>query len=797
MNALLKDLRYALRTLLRNPAFSLVAVVTLALAIGVNTAIFGLVQAVLLRPLDIPEGDRIAMVYETNLAKGWERFTAAPANYLDWKIQARAFEQMAAVQAGNLNLTGGDRPERVRGARASADLIPMLGIPPLMGRSFTAEEDREGAPKVVVIGESLWRERLGADPKVLGRVLTLDGEARTVIGVMPARFRVLQAQLWVPMAWDAATKDARGSHNPLVMARLAPGATFESAQREMTALAEGLARRYPETNAGWGVRVSPLFEEVVGGARRSLLILLGAAGFVLLIACANIANLLLVRGAVRAREISIRSALGASRARLVRQLLTETLLLSLLGGAVGLLVAMWGIDLMGGLGGLGIPRASSARIDLPVLAFSLGATLLTGLLFGLAPALRASRARVHAAWKEGNRVASGRDALRSAVAAGEIGVALVLLIGAGLLLKTLHRLGEADPGFASENLLTASLSLPPSRYPEPDRQATFYAELLDRIARIHGVDAVAASSSLPLSNGPIFAFFIDGKPLPAPADVPSANWFAVSADYFHAMRIPVIAGRGFSSVDRAGAVRVAVINQTMARRFFSGESPIGHTIRFGNASATPRLIVGVVGDVAHFGAWDGTTAQMYEPFLQEPFAAMGVALRFRGVPEPADAVRREVAALDKDLPIFDVRTMTAALDQTLASQRSYTILLVIFAILALTLATIGIYGVISFAVAQRTHEIGVRVALGAARSDILRLIVGHGARLLVLGMGAGLLAAFALTRLIRTMLFEVEPVDLPTYVALSLLLGVVALGACYLPARRAARVDPVVALRCD
>ena len=797
MNALAKDLRYALRSLYRNPTFSLVAVATLALGIGVNTAIFGLVRAVLLRPLDVPEADRLALVYETNPGKGWDRFSVAPANYLDWKAQARSFQSLAAVELGNFNVRAGDHPERIQGARVTAELFPMLSIPPLMGRVFSSAEDSPGAPHVVILGEGLWRERFGADERILGDDVWLDGVPHTVIGVMPARLRLFGARLWVPMAWDAARKQVRGGHDPLVMGRLAPGVTAEGAQHEMTVLADSLARRYPETNAGWGVLVSPLFEETVGDVRRSLLILLGAAGFVLLIACANVANLLLVRGAARAQELAIRAALGGSRGRLVRQLLTESLLLSLIGGAAGLLVAIWGIDLLSSLRGLGVPRSGETRIDLLVLAVALGSTLLTGLLFGLAPALRGSRTTLHGAWKGGDRVATGRDTLRNVVIVGEVGLALVLLIGAGLFFRSLERLGHVDPGFRSENLLTMRLSLPPARYPE-ERLAAFYEQLLDKVVHLPSVRAVAASSALPLTSPQFFAFFIDKEPSPKPADVPSANWEAVNAGYFRTMGIPVVAGREFTDRDREGAVRVAVINQTMARGFFPRGAAIGRRIRVGGADAPPIEIVGIVADIKHNGPQEGTFPQVYEPLLEVPSSRMGLALRSDGdVQQLTDAVRRQVASMDADLPIFDVSTMSGSFARSLAPQRSYTILLVVFASLALSLAMIGIYGVISYAVAQRTHEIGIRVALGAARGDILRLVVGHGMRLLACGLVLGLVAAFALTRLLRAMLFGVSPVDLPTYAALSFLLTAVTVVACYLPARRAARVDPAVALRCE
>ena len=797
MNAFAKDLRYALRSLYKSPAFSLTAVGTLALGIGANTAIFGLVRAVLLRPLDLTDADRLVMVYETNPGKGWDRFSVAPANYLDWKAQARSFQSLAALQADNFNVRAGDRPERVRGARVTAEMFPMLSIPPLMGRVFSPTEDSPGAPRVMILGEGLWRERFAADEKILGRDVWLDGVSYTVIGVMPARLRLLDARLWVPMAWDAATKEVRGGHDPLVMGRLAPGATPESAQREMTVLAERLARRYPETNAGWGVLVSPLFEEVVGSVRRSLWILLGAACFVLLIACANVANLLLVRGVARARELAIRAALGASRARLVRQLLTESLLLSLLGGAVGLLVAFWGIDLLVSLGGLGVPRSRETRIDVLVFAVALGSMVVTGLLFGLAPALRGSRTTIHGALSDGERVATGRDTLRNAVIVGEVGLALVLLIGAGLFLRSLERLHHVDPGFTSENLLTMRLSLPPSHYPE-DRRAAFFEQLLEKVAHLPSVRAVAASSALPLTNGQFFAFYVNQEPLPKPADVPSANYYAVSPDYFRTMGISVVVGREFTDRDREGVVRVAVINQTMARRFFPGGDAIGRKIHVGSADAPPLEIVGIVGDVKHNGLREETIPQIYQPFLQNPYSTMGLALRSDGdVQQLTDAVRRQVASLDADLPIFDVSTMSGSLARSLAPQRSYAVVLVVFASLALSLATIGIYGVISYAVAQRTHEIGIRAALGATRGDILRLVVGHGLRLLACGLCLGLLAAFVLTRLLTTMLFGVSPTDLRTYAALSILLTAVTLVACYLPARRAARVDPAVALRSE
>jgi putative ABC transport system permease protein len=797
---LIQDLRHGARLLLRSPGFTLLTVLTLALGIGATTALFSVTNSVLLRPLAFPDAERLVMVYETNLGKGWNRFTASPANYLDWRDRTRSLDALAAFSAGNYVLTGGEAPERIRGSRVTPQLFTILGIPPETGRALRADDDRPGAPAVAVIGHALWADRFGSDPHVLGRTLTLDGVPYTIVGVMPARFKFMDARFWIPMAWDAAQRTARGDHDILVMGRLAPGATLRSARAELEPLAARLAKDHPDTNAGWGIFVSPLFEEVVGGSRRTLLILLGATGFVLLTAGANVANLLLARASARSKEMAIRAALGAGRGRVVRQLLAETVMLTGLGGAAGVLVALWGLDLLRLLPGMHLPRASEIGIDARVLLFAAGTSIATGLLFGLAPALRASRPNLQTTLKEGSGTAAflGRDRLRSLLVVLETSLAAVLLIGASLLLHSLWRLQSVDMGFRTDHLLTFTISLPRASYADEERRALFYGRLLEQVRALPGVRAASAVSSMPIAdNDTVFAFIVDGSRADSAEAVPSATFYAISPDYFTTMGIPLRAGRAFTDADGAGSPGVMLVNETMARQHFGG-SPIGKIVHVGNRDATPVTIVGIVGDVKHDGLSSLAKAQMYQPISQQPVSAMSFAVRSTVDPGAiAASVRHEVATLDRDLPIFDVNTMTSIVASALAPQRSSAILLLVFAALAMALASIGIYGVISYSVTQRTREIGVRMALGAARGDVLRLVVGQGLRLTLAGLAVGVAAAFALTRLLTRMLFGVGPLDPLTFTAIPVLLALVALAACYLPARRAARVDPMDALRCE
>ncbi len=793
-----KDLRYSARMLVKNPGFTVVAVITLALGIGANTAIFSVVNAVLLRPLDYEDPDRLVIILENNWQKGWTRFAVAPGNFAEWREQNQVFEQMAAYTGSSFTLVGEGDPEQLQGTRASTNLFALLGVKPALGRDFLPEEDHSGGERVVIVSHGLWQRRFGADPGMVGKQLTLNGYSYTVVGVMPAGFRFpnSRTELWVPVAFSAADLGNRGGHFLTVSARLKPGVTLEQAQIEMNAIAERLQEQYPQTNAAWGARVALLVEEVVGDVRSSLLALVCAVAFVLMIVCANVANLLLARAAARRREVAIRAALGASRSRLLRQLLTESVLLSLLGGALGMLLAARGVDALVSFGPTNIPRLNQVVMDGRVLGFAFLISLATGIIFGLAPALQASQTDLTESLKEGGRSSSagaGSQRLRRLLVVAEVALSLVLLVGAGLMIKSFVRLSKVETGFDSQNTLTAQINLPQSRYDDGQQQAAFFRQVLERIEALPGVESVGAVLPLPFTGDSLFSFIVEGHPTD---DMPSANYYAVSPNYFGAMGIPLLKGRFFTEADLAESPRVAIINETMARRYFPDEDPIGKRMNITNGPPALREIVGVVGDVKQYGLDTQSPAQMYEPYLQRPWSGMTLVVRAASEPTGlTSAVRREVLAVDKEQPIARAQTMEEIIADSVAPRRFSVILLAAFAAVALTLAAVGIYGVMSYLISQRTHEIGVRLALGARRRDVLRLVVGQGMRLVLLGVGIGMLAAFALTRLMESLLFGVNPTDPLTYIVVALMLTTSALLACYVPARRATKLDPLVALR--
>lgn len=804
-DGLWQDLRYGTRMLLKNPGFTIVAVIALALGIGANSAIFSVVNTVLLRPLPYTDPERLVMVWEDRTAKGYPRDTPAPANYVDWRDQNQVFEGMAAIATHSLNLTGAGEPERLEGKRVSANFFNILGVEPLLGRGFLPEEDEPGAARVVVLSHGLWQRRFGSDKAILGKSLTLNGVGHEVVGVMPPDFQfpTREDELWVPIAFTPQQAAARQSHYLQVIARTKPGVTIEQAQAEMSTIGARLQQQYPE-NTDLGVAVVPLHEQFVGDIKPALLILLGAVGFVLLVACANVANLLLARAAARQKEIALRVALGASRGRLVRQFLTESLLLAALGGVVGLLLSLWGVNLLKAFIPENISQARHIAIDRWVLGFTALVSLLTGLIFGLAPATQASNFNLNETLKEGGRdSASGRrgNRIRSVLVVVEVAVSLVLLIGAGLLINSFLRLRGVDPGFRTDNLLTMRVMLPETKYTDQARRSAFYAELVRRVEALPGVNSAAVANWIPLvKQGDSSGIAIEGQPAPAPGQNPSVVTRVVSPHYFQTMGIELLRGRQLTEQDRADAPRVIVISETMARKFWPGEEPLGKRVTMGGPAGAPvpwLEVVGVVKDVRQFELTAEPKPQMYVPFEQPVFFRPSHLIVKTEV-EPgglASAVRKTVWEIDKDQPVSNISTMKEVLSESISRQRFSMLLLGIFAAVALVLAAVGIYGVMSYSVAQRTHEIGIRMALGAQRSDVLKLAVGQGLKLVLVGVALGLAAAFVLTRVMSSLLFGVSATDPATLAIISLVLIGVALFASYIPARRATKVDPMVALR--
>jgi putative ABC transport system permease protein len=799
MRSLLQDVRYAVRRLLKSPGFALVAVGALALGIGANTAIFSVVNSVLLRPLPYPQPEQLVQLWESRPRMNMPRTEVAPHEFLAWAERSESFRQLAANDLTEYNLTGRGEPERVTGALVTAGYFPLFGVNPALGRTFLAQEDQPGGNNVVVLGYELWRSRFNSDPSVVGQSVSLDGVPCAVVGVMPRGFRLPDgAGLARPIAFTAEDRAKVGSHFLNVYGRLKDGATLAQAEGEMTAVAGRVEQDFGDANVGHRVVLVPLHEQVVGGARTALLILLGAVGLVLLIACANVANLLLARAAARRREVAVRAALGASRWRIVRQLLAESVLLSSLGGAAGLLLAVWGVDLLVSLDPTGVQRAGEVTLDWRVLGFTLGLSVLTGLLFGLAPALQASKADFVESLKEGGRSAQGlgRSRLRGALVVSEVALTLVLLVGAGLLVKSFRQLLAVEPGLDPRHVLTLEVSLPQAKYAERQQISSFYERLIEQAAALPGVEAAGAVSILPLAGNDNSNFVqIEGRPPLPPGQALRAGRRNVSADYFRALGIPLKRGRAFTASDAKDAPPVVVINEAMARSFFAGEDAVGKRIRTGDKSPWVE-VVGVVGDVRHRGLDVETRPEMFFPHLQTPSRQMTLVARASGDPEALAAPLRErVRELDRDQPVGNVKTMETWVSESVASRRFSVLLLGVFAAVAAGLAALGLYGVVSYSVAQRTHEIGLRVALGARPGDVLRLVIRQGMTLTLLGTAVGLLAALALTRVMSGLLFGVGATDPATFVAVPLLLMTVALVACYLPARRATKVDPMVALR--
>jgi predicted permease len=805
-----QDLRYGFRTLRKDPGFTAVAMLALALGIGANTAIFSVVNGVLLRPLSFPDPDRVLMIYESNAE--FNRASVAYPNYLDWRRESRFFTDMGAVRNDDFNFTGAGQPERVSGKYVSASFFPVLGVTPLLGRSFLPEEDRRGAACAVVLSYGFWEERFGGDANILGKTLTLNAVRCAVAGVLPADFRLGEnARVYVPIEqWNAAGLRMRENHPGLrVIGRLKAGATIEAAQAEIASIASALSHQYPKTNAGHGVKLVRMKDDMVGYIRPTLMLLAGAVGFVLIIACANVANLLLARSTARKREFAIRAALGADRKRVVRQLLTESVLLSLGGAMIGLVLARWGTRLVLAAAPGSLPRAGEIGIDPYVLLFTLVVSMVTGVLFGLAPALQGANANPQECLKEGARGAGGgRHRAEGVFVAVEIGLAVILLAGAGLMIESLWRLWQIDPGFNTRNVLTTKVALSPKVMSSPPGIRLAYQQLIERAAAIPGVQSAAITSLVPLGESDSeMPFWPGAGPQPPQDRMKSAMFYIVTPDYPSVMQIPLRRGRFFTDRDNLASPTVVVIDDVLAKRIFPGQDPLGRQISL--MVVGPVQVVGVVGHVKHWGLDSDDTAkirdQIYFPVLQVPDkflseAVAGLTLMLRTGPEPlslVSAVRAQVAGPTQDQPIYSVRTMEQIISNSLAERRFTMLLLIIFAATALLLAAVGIYGVMSYAVTRRTHELGIRAALGASRREIVGLVVRQGMRLAAIGMAAGLVAALALTRFMAGLLYGVRPADPATLAAVTLLLGGIALLACYIPARRAAAVDAVVALRCE
>jgi putative ABC transport system permease protein len=801
MDELLQDVRYAFRTLWKTPGFTLTAILALALGIGANTAIFTVVHGVLLSPFPYPESDRLVMLWESKPSRGWSAFNVSPANYLDWKTQSRSFAATTALNQETLIDAGGTEPVSRLALAAGDGFFEVTRTQPAMGRAFTAEDYRDGAPKVVILSDALWRARFGGRPDILSQPAILDGEPRTVIGVLPADFRLpMRGEMLVPMPFGADVAKARGAHYLDVMARLLPGVAPEAADKEMKALAARLEAQYPDTNAGWTATVHTLYEDAVGEVRPALLMLSAAVGFVLLIACANVANLLLARGENRRPEIAVRAALGAGRGRLLRQLLTESLLLALLGGATGVLLAYWGVDLLKSVPPAGLPRLESIRLDGAVLGFALLASLLTGALFGAVPAIVGSRASLHATLKEGGRsvsVGAGRR-LRAALVSAQVALSLLLLIGAGLQVRSLMRLLDVDPGFDPKGVLSMRVRLPQRRYADVAARSAFCDRSLEALKALPGVVSASAVTAAPMSDdGLIFSIAIEGRE-EAPGDHQSAAWFAVSPDYFKTVHVPLLRGRLFGDDDRGGAPRVAIVNESFAKRIFPGEDPIGRRMTMGIDGKSVRTIVGVVGDVRQDRLDQVAMMQMYEPMAQQSWTSMYFLVRTAIPPsDAAAAVRQALHNVDPEQPVTGLLPYVDLVGATTAQRRFSLLLLGIFAGSALLLTAVGLYGVVSYFVSLRTHEIGVRLALGATRREILALVVRQGMSLAALGLAAGLVGALLMTRLLAGLLFGISATDPLTFAATAAMVVAVTLCATAFPAWRAARVNPGLALRCE
>jgi len=808
-DAVIQDIRYAARKLSRTPGFTIIAAFTLALAIGATTAIFSVIDGVLLKPLPFREPERVVRI--TNLRDG-NRMVSSVPDFVDFRTQTKSFSSMAAIDNQPMNLTGGSEPERVASARVSASFWSLLGVTPAVGRGFAPNEDAQSAGRVVVVSDGLWTRRFGADRRLVGKTISLDGNAYTVVGVAPPRFNYPDnPDVWVPLVFSASDLDQenRGGHWIGVIGRLAPNVSAAQATAEMVALTRRLEKQFPESNTNLSAAVMPLQEYMVGDVRPALYVMLGAVAFVLLIACANVANLLLVRAAARESEMAVRTALGAGAWRIVRQLVTESVLLAIIGGVLGTLLALWGVDLLVAMAPRGLPRINEVAVNPTVLLFTAAVTALTGVLFGLFPALQAARANVSGMLKEGMRGSSSGVASRRArngLVMTEMALAVVLLVGAGLLIRSFSKLIAVDPGFRAERVITFNIAAPETKYGQYAQLRGLVADLTERMKRVPGVQGAAVVSGLPLSNAMMRTWVhIDGTPPDRPAERKITDVAMATPGYFAAMGIPLVSGRDFTDRDGSGAPVVSIINQEFAKRFFPNENPIGKRISLGwdadtgSAGGNMTLggeIIGVVANVKRRGLSEEIIPETYASFMQPTFSSFSVVVRSTADPATAmAAIRAQMRELDPDLPLSELRQLKELVSQSVSRPRFYTMVLGVFAAIALVLAAVGIYGVISYAVSLRTRELGIRIALGATGRQVSGLVLQQGVTLALAGVVIGGVGAYWLTRLIAKLLFGVGATDPLTFFGVAGLLTAIAALASYIPARRAARVDPLLAMR--